>query len=63
MRDHKINLLYFGWISYYADAEKDRELIIDEVGVYDLSGELLYSSPSMYLSRNKFDLTIEKRYN
>jgi hypothetical protein len=63
VRDHKLHLVYFGYISYYSDSGKDRELAIDNVSVYYENGELLYECPGLYICRDKFDLTIELRNN
>lgn len=63
VRDHKLHLVYFGYISYYSDSGKDRELAIDNVSVYYENGELLYECPGLYICRDKFDLTIELRDN
>jgi hypothetical protein len=63
VRDHKLHLVYFGYISYYSDSGKDRELAIDNASVYYETGELLYECPGLYICRDKFDLTIELRDN
>lgn len=63
VRDHKLHLVYFGYISYYSDSGKDRELAIDNASVYYENGELLYECPGLYICRDKFDLTIELRDN
>ena len=60
VRDHKLNLTYYGFIAAYSDSEKERELILKDVDVYSNStSEILYSTSSIYLSRDKYDLTIE----
>lgn len=59
IRDHKLNLIYFGYIARYSDSGKERELVIDDVSVFDENSVLLYECPSMYVSRKNFDLTIE----
>lgn len=60
VRDHKLDLLYFGWISVYSDSEKERELLLRDVRVYTSStSELLYEVSLMYISRDRYDLTIE----
>ncbi|MFX0201725.1 MAG: hypothetical protein ACFFCW_36895 [Candidatus Hodarchaeota archaeon] len=60
VRDHKINLLYFGWIEAYSESYKDRELLMGDVSVYDNdSGKPLYDVERLYFCRDKYDITIE----
>lgn len=60
VRDHKLDLLYFGWILVYSDSEKQRELLLRDVRVFNNStDDFLYEVSRMYLSRESFDLTIE----
>lgn len=64
IRDHKLNLLYYGYISVWSESEKNRELIITDVSVYDnLSGDFLYNANHLYISRNIDDITIEVPLN
>lgn len=60
VRDHKLDLVYYGAVRLYSDTEKDRELLLTDVTVYSSDSELLYSTPSLYFSRHKTDLTIEE---
>jgi len=60
VRDHKLGLLYFAWIGAFSDSEKERELLLQDVRVHSNdTGEFLYATKAMYLSRGKYDLTIE----
>lgn len=60
VRDHKCNLVYYGFVSIWSESEKNRELIISDVTVYTNDGGIeLYTSDHIYLSRNIDDLTIE----
>ncbi|MFA6433736.1 MAG: hypothetical protein WCW52_03490 [Elusimicrobiales bacterium] len=60
IRDHKENLVYYGWIKAYSESEKGRELVIMDVKVYSNSGtKLLYEADSIYIARKNDDLTIE----
>jgi hypothetical protein len=60
VRDHKLDLYYYGWIQAWSDPYKERELLLREVEVYDnASAEFLYSSDVVYLSRKQEDLTID----
>jgi hypothetical protein len=60
VRDHKLGLIYFGWILVYSDSGKDRELLLRDVRVYSNStSDFLYEVSLMYVSRDRYDLTIE----
>ncbi len=60
VRDNKLNLAYYGWIKFYSDSEKVRELVLNSVTTYSNSTwEVLYESETLYISREKSDLTIE----
>jgi len=60
VRDHKLNLLYYGWINLYSDSEKPRELLLIDAQVYNnLSGEYLYSCEMLYIARERSELSIE----
>ena len=60
VRDHKLDLLYYGWIDAYSDSGENRELFLKEASVHDNeTGDFLYKVESMYISRDRFDLTIE----
>lgn len=60
VRDHKYNLVYYGFVSVWSESEKNRELIISDVTVYaNDEGNELYTADHIYLSRNIDDLTIE----
>lgn len=62
VRDHKTELVYYGWICAYSDSEKERELLMRDVDVYtNDKGEFLYKTGMLYLCRDKYDLTIEAR--
>ena len=60
VRDHKLDVVYFGQIKAFSDSGKERELLLTDVEVF--GGEplqSLYSSDVLYVSRDQFDLTIE----
>ncbi len=60
VRDHKYDLSYRCWIEAYSDPFKERELLLREVSVYRTStGDFLYPSDVIYLSRDHNELTIE----
>ena len=60
VRDHKLNLYYFGSIEAFSDSGKQRELLLRKVSVHDNStGDCIYKTDALYLSRNADDLTLE----
>ena len=60
VRDHKLDLVYFGRVRAYSDTEKEREILLQEVEVYEnQTGKLLYDTPALYVSRDQHDLSIE----
>ncbi len=60
IRDHKTNLLYFGFIHAYSDSEKERELLMGDVDVFSNdNGEFIYKAKMLYICRSRYDLTIE----
>ncbi len=60
VKDHNLGLLYFAQIAAFSDSGKERELILENVDAYDIvSGEKRFSRDVVYLSRGRFDLTIE----
>ncbi len=60
VRDHQLNLVYYGFMRYYSDSGRGRELILENVDVFtNDEGEELYSAATMYVSRPSHQLTIE----
>ncbi|MDT4898532.1 MAG: hypothetical protein QOH25_3609 [Acidobacteriota bacterium] len=60
VRDHKLKLNYLCWIQAFSDSGKERELLLRDVDVYnDVTGECLYKTDLMYISRKQDELTIE----
>ncbi len=62
IRDHKLDLIYCGYIEQYSDPGEIRELLISDVTVYSNiknSDFKSYCIPKLYLSRNFDDFTIE----
>lgn len=61
VRDHKRNLIYFGWIERYSDWwGNDREILMKDVCVYNNeTGQKLYHVDNLYVLRKSEDLTIE----
>lgn len=60
VRDYKNNLTYRCRISNYSDYINDRELILEDVDVYDsATGKELYYVKVKYICLNKDDISIE----
>jgi hypothetical protein len=60
IRDHKLDLVYFGWIENYSESGEERELLLSDVEVYsNETGELLYTVSVLYVARDQHDFTIE----
>ena len=65
IRDHKLDLTYYGWIAGYSDEDEEYyELLIKNVSIFSNIGdnisEPLYERPYIYILRNKDDITIEQ---
>ena len=60
VRDLKEQLVYYCYISIWSDSNEERELVLSDVSVYsNESGDYLYSTGHLYISRKKDDLVIE----
>lgn len=60
VRDHKAQLVYYGYISKWSETDEERELVISSVSVFtNDSAKKLYEMDHIYISRAKDDLTIE----
>lgn len=59
VRDKITTNTYYGKVSSYSDNSEIRELILEDVYVFDQDGERLYHANSVYLSRNHNEFTIE----
>lgn len=60
LRDHKYCLAYYGLARYYSDSGRDREVVLENVTVYNNeTAAKVYDVPTMYLCRPKDELTIE----
>lgn len=57
--DHKLDVYYFCHVASYSDTNEPRELILENVSVFDSESKKLYDAEKVYLSRNFDDLTIE----
>ena len=59
-RDPKTNLCYEGWVEAFSDKHQELELFIRDVTIYkNDTGEELYKSGGVYISRNANEVSIE----
>ena len=60
LRDHRFGLAYKGWIQLYSDSGMSRELLLNDVEVFDnASGARLYDVPRLYVSRDQHEISVE----
>lgn len=60
VRDIQNNLMFQGYIQAFSDVEEPAEIFLTRVSVYnEKTGEFLYEADTLYLAREKNNLTIE----
>ena len=60
VRDLQNNLMFQGYIRAFSDVEDPAEILLTQVCVYnEKTGERLYEADTIYLARDKSNLTIE----
>jgi Family of unknown function (DUF6338) len=59
VRDFDKKLTYAGWVEVWSESEKQRELVLRDVIVYDLESVELYKTPRLYLARKADNIDIE----
>lgn len=59
VRDYERNKVFSGWVRGFSQGEDVRELLLRDVHVYDLEGQLLYESPLMYIGRARDKIDVE----
>ncbi len=60
VRDHKLDLFYFGQIKVFSDSGKERELVLTNVKVYsNETAAELYAVDVIYVARNRDEFTLE----
>ena len=59
VRDKVTTNTYYGRVVAFSDNSEIRELILEDVYVYDQEGDRLYHTESVYLSRNHNEFTVE----
>ena len=59
LRDFDKKLAYAGWVEVWSESEKQRELVLRDVIVYDFDGRALFETPRVYLARKADSIDIE----
>jgi Family of unknown function (DUF6338) len=59
VRDYEKQKVFSGWVRAFSESPDTRELLLRNVQVFDLDGQLLYEVPLMYLGRKRDSIDIE----
>lgn len=59
VRDYDKQKVFSGWVGAFSESAEARELLLRNVQVFDLEGNLLYEVPLMYIGRKREDIDIE----
>jgi len=59
VRDFERHVVYAGDVTVFSETGKLRELLLQDVTVYDFEGTELYSKPSIYMSKPTENMHIE----
>lgn len=62
LRDFEKKLVYCGWVESWSESERQRELVLRDVIVYDIEGTKLFETPRVYLARKADNIDIEFPY-
>jgi hypothetical protein len=62
IRDFEKQLAYSGFVEAFSETEKQREIMLTDVEVYNFDGVLVYKSPRVYLARKAENIDIEFPY-
>jgi hypothetical protein len=62
LRDFEKKITYAGWVEAFSETEKQRELRLRDVIVYDFDGEVLFETPRVYLARKMDNIDTEFPY-
>jgi hypothetical protein len=58
-RDYITKHTYWGRVRKVSDKKQEREIVLEEVTVYDENGEELYKMKQVYFCRNSSEFSIE----
>ena len=62
LRDFDKKITYAGWVEAFSESEKQREVRLRDVIVYDFEGKVLFETPRVYLARKADAIDIEFPY-
>jgi hypothetical protein len=62
VRDFEKEITYSGWVELFSESEKQRELLLRDVIVYDWEGKELFKMARVYLARKSDNIDIEFPY-
>lgn len=62
VRDFDKKLTYTGWVEAFSESEKQRELVLRDVIVYDFDSNVIIETPRVYLARKADNIDIEFPY-
>ncbi len=62
LRDFEKKITYAGWVEAFSETEKQREVRLRDVIVYDFDGNTLFETPRVYLARKMDNIDIEFPY-
>jgi hypothetical protein len=62
LRDFEKKITYAGWVEAFSESEKQREIRLRDVIVYDFEGKVLFETPRVYLARKMDNIDIEFPY-
>lgn len=62
LRDFKKKLTYTGWVEAFSESEKQREIVLRDVIVYDFDSNIIMETERVYLARSADNIDIEFPY-
>lgn len=62
-RDFDKRLAYTGYVEAFSESEKQRELVLRDVIVYDFDGTVIMQTPRVYIAREAKNIDIEFPYS
>lgn len=62
VRDKQNNAIICGWVDSFSEDDALREMLLRDVIVYDLEGNVTSQPPYLYISRERADLWVELPY-
>ena len=62
LRDFEKQITYAGFVKSFSESEKQREIVLRDVIVYDFTGRIIFETPRVYIARKADDIDIEFPY-